>query len=83
MVKSVSCCCVRGSRLFTDLVTYHMALQLALYYVPSHASACYFLIRHGGVISPHFNWPTGDSTDSQDLSATGRSRWIALAVIYY
>ena len=22
MVKSVSCCCVRGSRLFSDLVTY-------------------------------------------------------------
>ena len=31
MVKSVSCCCVRGSRLFSDLVTITLALQLGYY----------------------------------------------------
>ena len=30
----------------------NMALQLAMYYVSSHASACYFLTRYGGVIKP-------------------------------
>ena len=31
---------------------YMVNLQLAMYYMSSHASAHYFLIRHGGVISP-------------------------------
>ena len=30
----------------------NIALQLAMYYVSSHASACYFLIIHGDVIGP-------------------------------
>ena len=30
----------------------NMTLQLAMYYVSSHASACYFLIIHGDVIGP-------------------------------
>ena len=33
-----------------------MALQLAMYYIPSHASAHYFLIRHGGVIIVWRSW---------------------------
>ena len=33
MVKSVSCCCVRGSRLFSDLVTYTHNIYLYIYYV--------------------------------------------------
>ena len=35
----------------------NMALQLAMYYVSSYASAHYFLIRHGGVIEPTLTGP--------------------------
>ena len=34
-----------------------MALQLAMCYMSSHASACYFLIRHGGVVKPTLTGP--------------------------
>ena len=34
-----------------------MALQLAMYYVSSHASAHCFLIKHGGVIKPTLTAP--------------------------
>ena len=47
-----------------------MTLHLGMYYVSSHASARYFLIIHGDVMV-HFDWPTSDSTDSQDLPQGG------------
>ena len=35
-------------------------IQLAMYYVLSLASTCYFLIlRHSGVFKPTLRWPTG------------------------
>ena len=47
-----------------------MALQLAVYYVSSHAFARYFLIlRHDGVIEPTLT--AHANTDSQDLPQGG------------
>ena len=45
-----------------------MALQLAMYYVSSHAPVHYFLIRHGGVIELTL---TGPRQYSQDLPQGG------------
>ena len=46
-----------------------MALQLAMYYMSSHAYACYFLIkRHGGVIEPTL---TGPQQYSEELLQGG------------
>ena len=56
-----------------------MALQLAMYYVSSHASARYFLISHGGVI-------TGALTGSQKYwcpRLITRRPSITSTVIYY
>ena len=47
----------------------NMALQLAVYYVSSHASVPYFLIRQGGVIEPTLL--AHNSTDSQDFPQGG------------
>ena len=56
-----------------------MALQLAMYYVSSHASARYFLIRHGDVIKPTL---TGPQKYWFPRLTTGRYR-ITSTVIYY
>ena len=68
-------------RTFTWLVKENMALQLTIYYVSSHASACYSSIRHGGVIGPL--WLAHQWQYWFPRLATGRSGWIALTVIYY
>ena len=52
-------------RIFMRSVYGNMALQLAMYYVSSHASARYFLIlRHGGVFEPTLMAHRHDSNDA-------------------
>ena len=58
--------------IFTWSVYENMALQLAMYYMSSHASACYFLIlRHGGVFEPTLTTHWHDRNDSHNLPQGG------------
>ena len=72
-------------RIFMRSVYGNMVLQLAMYYVSSHASACYFLIlRYSGVFEPTFMARRHGSNDSQPWLATRRSRIASTVhVIYY
>ena len=50
----------------------NMALQLVMYYMSCHASACYFLIlRHGDVFEPTLMAHWHDRNDSHDLPQGG------------
>ena len=72
-------------RIFTQSIYGNMALQLAMYYVSSHASVRYFLIlRHSGVFEPTLMAHRHDSNDSRPWLATRRSRIASTVhVIYY